>query len=84
MAKLYNTNEDKREKALLIYFENDNINTLYSDSELRLTIMASIAQDELRKLSESVKFGLNQSINRGVVLGSNNIYGYIKNKKIKS
>lgn len=63
-----------------VIFINDNINTIYSDSEFRLTLMASIAQDELRKLSESVKFGLNQSINRGVVLGSSNIYGYVKCK----
>ena len=61
-----------------VIFINDNINTIYSDSEFRLTLMASIAQDELRKLSESVKFGLSQSINRGVVLGNNNIYGYFK------
>ena len=63
-----------------IIFINDNINTFYSDSEFRLTLMASIAQDELRKLSESVKFGLRQSINRGVVLGNDNILGYCKNK----
>lgn len=63
-----------------VFFINDNINTIYPDSEFRLTLMASIAQDELRKLSESVKFGLRQSINRGVVMGSNNILGYIKNK----
>ena len=31
-----------------VYFFNDNINTFYSDSEFRLTLMASIAQDELR------------------------------------
>lgn len=61
-----------------VMFINDNINTFYSDSEFRLTLMASIAQDELRKLSESVKFGLMQSVNRGVVLGNNNIYGYFK------
>lgn len=63
-----------------IYFLNDSINTFLPDSEFRLTLMASIAQDDLRKLSENVKFGLKQSIKRGVVLGSNNIYGYIKNK----
>lgn len=67
------------EYGIGVMFINDNINTMYSDSEFRLTLMASIAQDELRKLSESVKFGLNQSINRGVVLGSSNIYGYYKN-----
>ena len=63
-----------------VFFLNDNINTVYSDSEFRLTLMASIAQDELRKLSESVQFGLSQSIQRGVVLGNNNILGYRKNK----
>lgn len=68
------------EYGIGIYFINDNINTFYSDSEFRLTLMASIAQDELRKLSESVKFGLNQSIKRGIVLGNNNIIGYKKNK----
>ena len=63
-----------------VYFFNDNINTFYSDSEFRLTLMASIAQDELRKLSESIQFGLSQSIERGVVLGNNNLLGYKKEK----
>lgn len=61
-----------------VFFINDNINTFCSDSEFRLTLMASIAQDEIRKLSESVKFGLRQSIERGVVLGNDNILGYRK------
>lgn len=63
-----------------IYFLNDNINTFDSDSELRLTIMSSIAQDEIRKLSERVRFGYKRSIERGIVTGSDNIYGYKKNK----
>lgn len=63
-----------------VLFVSDNINTFYGDSEFRLTLMASIAQDELRKLSDSVRFGLKQSIARGVVLGSSNILGYHKDK----
>lgn len=63
-----------------VIFLNDNINTFYSDSEFRLTLMASIAQDELRKLSQSVKFGLQQSIRRGVVLGNHNLLGYRKSQ----
>lgn len=63
-----------------VYFLNDNINTILPDSELRLTIMSSIAQDEVRKLSERVSFGMKRSIEKGVVLGSSNIYGYIKDK----
>ncbi len=62
-----------------ILFENDNINTLYTDAELRLTIMASIAQDELRKLSERVRFGMKRAIEQKRVLGNNIIYGFNKN-----
>lgn len=61
-----------------VFFQSDNINTLQPDSELRLTIMSSIAQDEIRKLSERVKFGFKRSIENGVVLGNNKIWGYKK------
>ena len=61
-----------------ILFQNDNINTLDEDSELRLTIMSGIAQDELRKLSSRVKFGHAQAIKKGVVLGNSRIFGYQK------
>ena len=63
-----------------VYFLNDNINTILPDSELRLTMMSSIAQDEVRRLSERVSFGMKRSIDNGVVLGCSNIYGYVKAK----
>ena len=61
-----------------VFFQNDNINTFDEDSELRLTIMSGIAQDELRKLSSRVKFGHQQAIKNGVVLGNSRIFGYQK------
>ena len=61
-----------------VFFQNDNINTFDEDSELRLTIMSGIAQDELRKLSSRVKFGHAQAIKNSVVLGNSRIFGYIK------
>ena len=61
-----------------ILFQNDGINTLDEDSELRLTIMSGIAQDELRKLSSRVKFGHAQAVKKGVVLGNSRIFGYVK------
>ena len=66
--------------GVAVFFQNDNINTLDEDSELRLSIMSSIAQDELRKLSSRVKFGHQQAIKDGVVLGSSRIFGYTKDK----
>lgn len=68
------------ENGVGVYFESDNINTIMPDSELRLTIMASVAQDEVRKLSERVKFGFKRSVEQKRVLGNNNIFGYRKDK----
>ena len=64
-----------------VFFQNDNINTFDDDSELRLSIMSSIAQDELRKLSSRVKFGHQQAIKSNVVLGNSRIFGYRKDNK---
>ena len=64
-----------------VFFQNDNINTLDEDSELRLTIMSGIAQDELRKLSSRIKFGHQEAIKKNVVLGNGRIFGYRKENK---
>lgn len=66
--------------GVAVLFVNDNINTAMPDSELRLTIMASMAQDEIRRLSERVKFGMNRAIERGEILGNDLLYGYKKDK----
>ncbi len=63
--------------GVVVYFISDNIQTINPDSEFRLTLMASMAQDEVRKLSERVKFGIRRSIKDRKVGGSG-IYGYIK------
>ena len=64
-----------------VLFQGDGINTVDDDGELRLTIMSGIAQDELRKLSSRVKFGHQQAIKNGVVLGNSRMFGYIKKDK---
>ncbi len=64
--------------GVAVFFQNDNINTLDEDSELRLTIMSGIAQDELRKLSSRVRFGHQQAIKSSVVLGNSLIFGFRK------
>lgn len=61
-----------------VYFQNDNINTFDKDAELRLTIMSSIAQDEVRKLSERTRFGFKRAQENSVLLGQNNLFGYNK------
>lgn len=59
-----------------VYFVNDNIWTMDGDGELRLTIMATLAQEESRKVSERVMAGQQISRNNGVLYGNGNILGY--------
>ena len=44
-----------RDKNIGIIFEKENINTLDMQGELLLTIMSSLAQQEVESLSQNVK-----------------------------
>ena len=63
-------------KGVAVRFLNDGIDTRESDGEFRLTIMASVAQEESRKVSERTRWGQLQAMRRGVVFGNKSIYGY--------
>lgn len=58
-----------------VIFINDNIDTRDKDGEFRLTIMASVAQEESRKTSERVKWGQARRMEKGVVFGRD-LLGY--------
>lgn len=58
-----------RNHGVGVIFINDNIDTRDSDGELRLSIMATIAQEESRKISERVKWGQQRKMEQGVVFG---------------
>lgn len=64
-------------QGTIVYFISDNLNTIGEDAEFRLTIMSSLAQDEVRKLSERVKFGINRMIKDRKLIGGN-LTGYYK------
>ena len=59
-----------------VIFMNDGIDTRDKDGELRLTIMASIAQEESRKVSERVKWGIRRKMENGFVYGYSRMYGF--------
>ena len=65
-----------RERGVGVLFLNDGIDTRDSDGEFRLTIMASVAQEESRKISQRTRWGQAQAMKRGVVFGNNSIFGY--------
>lgn len=71
-----------KEYGVGVIFTIDNIDTRDTDGELRLTIMASLAQEESRKTSERVKWGQKRRMEQGVVFGRD-LLGYtVKDGKL--
>jgi DNA invertase Pin-like site-specific DNA recombinase len=56
-----------KDKGIEVYFEKENLWTLDPKSELILTIMASIAQEESRSISQNVTWGKRVSFQEGKV-----------------
>ena len=65
-----------KEAGVGVVFLSDGIDTRDNDGELRLTIMASMAQEESRKTSQRVKWGQRRRMEAGVVFGSDSTYGF--------
>ena len=71
-----------KKQGIYVIFMNDNINTADCDGELRLSIMATIAQDESRKTSERVKWGQKRQMEKGVVFGRDMLGYAVKDGKL--
>ena len=68
--------------GVAVEFVTDHINTMDSDGELRLSIMATMAQDESRKTSSRVVWGQTRQMEKGVVFGRS-LMGYdVKDGKL--
>ena len=65
-----------KEKSVAIFFEEEHINTLSMDGELMLTVLSSVAQQEVHNTSEHVKKGLRMKMQRGELIGYNGCLGY--------
>lgn len=68
LDSIFYTRELKR-YGVGVIFVNDGIHTMDGDSELRLAIMSSIAQEESRRTSQRVKWGQRRQMEQGVVFG---------------
>lgn len=73
---------DLKKHGVGVIFLNDNINTLDGDSELRLAIMSSIAQEESRRTSERVKWGQRRQMEQGIVFGRSMLGYDVRNGKM--
>ena len=64
-----------RERNIAVYFEVEKINTL-KDGEFLLTILSSVAQQEVENTSAYVKKGLKMKMKRGELVGFQGCLGY--------
>ena len=64
-----------------VFFVSDNIWTMDGDGELRLSIMATMAQEESRNISENTRWGVVRRFENGkMIVNHNKFMGYTKNE----
>lgn len=65
-----------KELGISVQFEKERIDSLSEDGELMLTLLASFAQEEIRSLSDNVKWGTRKRFEKGIPNGRFQIFGY--------
>ena len=72
-----------KERNIAVYFEVEKINTL-KDGEFLMTILSSVAQQEVENTSAYVKKGLKMKMKRGELVGFQGCLGYDYDVNTKS
>lgn len=67
--------------GVCIRFEKENIDTSSMESELILSIMASLAEEESRSTSQNLKWSIKRSFENGTYLPNYLPYGYVYDGK---
>ena len=63
-------------KGIAVIFEKENINTLTEQGEMMLTLMGTLAQNEVEFTSKNVKLRIKMKMKRGELMGFNGCLGY--------
>lgn len=72
-----------KERGIAVYFEVEKINTM-KDGEFLMTILSSVAQQEVENTSAYVKKGLKMKMKRGELVGFQGCLGYDYDVETKS
>ncbi len=65
-----------KDKKVSVRFEEEHIDTMTSEGELLLTVLSSVAQQEVQNTSEHVKKGLKMKMTKGELVGFAGCLGY--------
>ena len=72
---LLETARELKGLGISVSFEKENIDTMSGDGELMLSILASLAQEESRSVSENCKWRVRKKFEQGIPTGLR-MYGY--------
>lgn len=64
-----------KEKGIAVIFEKEGINTMTEQGEMFITLMSTLAQNEVESLSQNVKMGIRMKQKRGEMMGFNGCLG---------
>lgn len=73
---LLETARELKSLGIDIFFEKENLHTMSNEGELMLSIIASMAQEESRQVSENMKWRIRQDFKSGIIWGGKDCYGY--------
>lgn len=59
-----------------VFFEEQNIHSISSEGEMILTLLASVAQEESRSVSDNMKWRIKREFENGVIWGGRSSLGY--------
>lgn len=73
------------EKEVTVYFEKENLVSTDERAEMMITLYTALAQDEVRNMSENIKWGFTQRFMNGETLNNyKNFYGfYVEGGELK-
>lgn len=58
-------------KGVTVIFEKENIDTSTMESEMQLSLLSALAQNEVESLSQNVSLGVQMKMSRGELMGFN-------------
>lgn len=71
-------------KGVTVIFEKENIDTSTMESEMQLSLISALAQNEVESLSQNVSLGVQMKMSRGEQMGFNGCLGYDYHPEDKS
>lgn len=71
-----------KELGVAVYFEENDINSMTSEGEIMVSVLASFAQEELRSISENLKWTYRMKFERGEFhINTKRFLGYDKDER---